>query len=161
MADNKFTFWDNMKETIEKYSDPVFKYKCYDALTEYGLYKVLPEDDGTFESQVLIAFCQGFNNALQTNWNFEEKKSEEGKKGGSKELYSDEQLEEVIKAIGIEKCGKSPTLQDLENKSAELYGKHIAQKTFTRRGYNKAKRDEIAKRTYEESIRKINNTFDF
>lgn len=159
MADNKFTFWENMKETIEKYSDPVFKYKCYDALTEYGLYKVLPEDDGTFESQVLIAFCQGFNNSLQTNWNFEEKKSDEGKKGGSKETYTDEQLEAVIKAIGIEKGGEGPTLQDLEDKSIELYGKKISNKTFTRRGYDKTKRNEIAKNAYDNENE--NRTFDF
>lgn len=159
MADNKFTFWANMKETIERWPDPVFKYKCYDALTEYGLYKVLPEDDGTFETQTLIAFCQSFNNSLETNWNFEEKKSGEGKKGGSKEVYTDEQLETVIEAFGLEHEGKGPTLDELEEKSGELYGKKISSKTFSRRGYDKAKRNEIAKTAYEN--RQKIRTFEF
>ena len=133
MADNKFTFWENMKETIEKYSDPVFKYKCYDALTEYGLYKTLPEDDGTVESQSLIALCQSFNTSLETNWEYNEKTEKGGQKGGNHQLYSDENLIKAIEEAGL-----------IVAKYKELFDKDskIAGRTFSRR-FTEEQRNEI------------------
>lgn len=151
MADNKFTFWENMKKAIDVQTDPVYKCKCYEALINYGLYKKLPENDGTQESLNLISFCMSFTNTLQKNWDYEEQKSEEGKVGGSKQKYSDDELIAVIRAIGIEKMGGSPTTKELESKSEQMYGNHISEKTFSRRGYNKAARDKIAKEAYEEN----------
>jgi len=151
MADNKFTFWDNMKETIEKYSDPVFKYKCYDALTEYGLYKTLPEDDGTLESQALISLCQSFNKSLETNWEYNEKTEEGGKKGGNHQLYSDENLIKAIEEAGIAKSNHKPTLVELVAKYKELFDENskIAGRTFSRR-FTEEERNEIIQKALKK-----------
>ena len=152
MADRHFSFWENMQETIEKYSDPVFKYKCYDALVEYGLYRTLPEDDGTIESQALISLCQSFTNSLETNWNFSDKKSNEGQKGGSNQTYSNEELKEAIKYAARKKNG-IPTLIECVEGYKEVYDKpnsKISGKTFSRR-YSTEERGCIS----EEALKKI------
>ena len=41
----KFTFWANMRETIEQNEDVELKYKLYSALTNYGLYRIEPDEN--------------------------------------------------------------------------------------------------------------------
>lgn len=42
---NHFTFWENMKDSIDLYDDnPVLKCELYDTLIEFGLYGIMPEE---------------------------------------------------------------------------------------------------------------------
>ena len=80
MANNSFTFWSNMKEAIDCYdSNPAFKCKLYDALIEYGLYEVLPEDDGSLEVQSIKAFLQSVAPSLDKSRNYYKEAAERDK----------------------------------------------------------------------------------
>ena len=98
MADNSFTFWGNMKEAIDVYEgNPVYQYRMYDALTEYALYGIWPEDDGTMESKNLIMFVQSMVPSIEKSSNYVKKCAEKGSVGGRKQKISDDQIENAIK----------------------------------------------------------------
>ena len=102
MAENSFTFWNNMKETIDIHDDPVYKYKLYDALTEYGLYGIWPEDNGTKESKDILMFVQSMVPSLDKSRNYQQKVIDSGAVGGRKQKVSDIQIEDAIKAAALE-----------------------------------------------------------
>ena len=97
MADNSFTFWANMKEAIDVYEgNPAYQYRMYDALTEYALYGIWPEDDGTMETKSLIMFVQSMVPSIDKSSNFVKKCAESGAAGGRKQKVTDEQIEAAI-----------------------------------------------------------------
>lgn len=131
-TNSSFTFWGNMKEAIEVYTDEKFKYKLYDALTEYALYGIWPEDDGTIESQMIISFVQSLVPSLDKSRNYYEKAVENGTTGGKKQKITDEQLRGGIAAAAVDK-GSVPTRPEIVQKIYELYGVKIDPKTISRR----------------------------
>lgn len=152
MADSSFTFWSNMKETIDRYSNfPEYQLKLYDALTEYGLYGTWPEDDGTKESADLIAFVQGMVPSLDKSRNFTQKCTESGSVGGKNTLYSDENIIKSIQEAAKVK-GKVPSRKDVANMYKQLFGGSLCEKTITRR-FGDEKKKEIA----ESYLRDISN----
>lgn len=143
MAENGFTFWANMKETIDRYANyPDYQLKMYDALTEYGLYGTWPEDDGTKESADLMAFIQSMTLSLDKSRNYNQKCEDSGKAGGGKQKYSDDQLIEAIKTAAYKKQGV-PTRTEVVNSFLELYNIKISEKTVSRR-FNDEEKKKIA-----------------
>lgn len=129
---NSFTFWSNMKDTIDIYDDVVYKYKLYDALTEYGLYGTWPEDDGTVESKSIIAFVQSLTPSLDKSHNYNKKVAESGAVGGRKQKATDEQLITAIQTAAKIKMGV-PTRQEVVDQVSALYDISVSTKTISRR----------------------------
>lgn len=159
MADNEkssFTFWANMKDAIEVYKDKSLKYRLYDAVTEYGLYGVMPEDDGTTEAQTVIAFVQAIAPSLDKSRGYYEKKS----KAGAHQKVDDDQLKQAIIEATKEK-GKMPTRPDIVRKVLELYGVEISDKTISRRISEDERKKLIQGALSEEEPPKVICPFDF
>lgn len=133
MADNSFTFWANMKEAIDVYEgNPAYQYRMYDALTEYALYGIWPEDDGTMESKNLIMFVQSMVPSIEKSSNFVKKCAESGAAGGRSQKITDEQLEDSIAAAALKKNGV-PSRDEVVEMAKEKYGVTISVKTVSRR----------------------------
>lgn len=150
MADNSFTFWANMKEAIDVYEgDPVYQYKLYDALTEYALYGVWPEDDGSREARGVISFVQSLVPSIDRSRNFFQKKSNNGEAGGKKQKVSDEQ---IIAAITIcsQNKGGIPTRDEVCEELLKITGVSISAKTVTRR-FPDDKKKEIAEEALKQN----------
>ena len=150
MANNSFTFWSNMKEAIDCYdSNPAFKCKLYDALIEYGLYEVLPEDDGSLEVQSIKAFLQSVAPSLDKSRNYYKEAAERGSKGGRQQKVSDEELIEAIKKAALVK-GDVPTRQEVVDQvPAITNGTTVSTKTFSRR-FSDDRKKEIATKVLAE-----------
>ena len=146
MADNSFTFWGNMKEAIDVYEgNPVYQYRMYDALTEYALYGIWPEDDGTMESKNLIMFVQSMVPSIEKSSNFVKKCAESGAAGGRKQKVTDEQIEAAIIAAACKK-NDIPSRIEVVNALKSMTGISIDAKTISRR-FPDAKKREIAEGT--------------
>ena len=155
MAENSsFTFWSNMKEAIDIYDDEIYKYKLYDALTEYGLYGIWPEDDGTIESRNIIAFIQLLVPSLDKSHNFSKKVTESGAAGGRKQKTTDEQLIVAIQTAAKIKMGV-PTRQEVVDQVLALYKVNVSTKTISRRFSDEEKQNIALK--YLEDIGDKNN----
>lgn len=142
MVDNSFTFWANMKEAIDVYDDAEYKYKLYDALTEYGLYGIWPEDDGSVESKNLICFVQSLVPSVDKSRNFNKNAANSGAAGGRKQKVTDEQIEKAIRSAALKKNGV-PTRPEVVAALIELEGVKIDAKTISRR-YPDDMKKEIA-----------------
>ena len=151
MADNSFTFWSNMKEVIDIYDDPVYKYKLYDALTEYGLYGIWPEDDGTPETKNILVFIQSLVPSLDKSRNFQQKVAESGAAGGRKQKVTDEQVENAVRAAALKKK-EVPTRQEVVDMLFQQTNIKIDKKTISRRCG-----DDRKKELAEEVLRDIIN----
>ena len=146
MADNSFTFWANMKEAIDVYEgNPVYQYRMYDALTEYALYGIWPEDDGTMETKSLIMFVQSMVPSIDKSSNFVKKCAESGAAGGRKQKVTDEQIEAAIIAA-TRKKNDIPNRADVVDALKVMTGITIDVKTISRR-FPDAKKKEIAEET--------------
>lgn len=147
MADNSFTFWANMKEAIDVYEgNPAYQYRMYDALTEYALYGIWPEDDGTMESKNLIMFVQSMVPSIEKSSNFVKKCAESGVVGGRAQKITDEQLNNSIAAAALKKNG-IPSRDEVVAMVKEKYGVVISTKTVSRRIG-----DEEKKKIAEETL---------
>ena len=146
MADNSFTFWANMKEAIDVYEgNPTYQYRMYDALTEYALYGIWPEDDGTMESKNLIMFVQSMVPSIDKSSNFVKKCAESGAVGGRKQKVTDEQIEAAIIAA-TRKKNSIPSRAEVVDALKVMTGIIIDAKTISRR-FPDAKKKEIAEGT--------------
>ena len=142
MADNSFTFWENMQDTIEVYNDPVYKYKMYDALVNYGLYGIWPENDGSSENQNLTAFVQGMVVSLDRSRNYNAKKAEEGANGGRSQKVNDEDFVKCIQGAAL-RLGRVPKRDEVVDEIFRQTGEKISAKTVSRR-FNDAEKKKIA-----------------
>ena len=151
---NSFTFWSNMKDTIDIYDDPIYKYKLYDALTEYGLYGIWPEDDGSVEAKNIIAFVQSLTPSLDKSHNYNKKVIESGAAGGRKQKTTDDQLIIAIQTAAKIKMGV-PTRQEVVDQVSALYGINVSTKTISRR-FSDEEKQSIALEYLEDIEDKIN-----
>lgn len=137
-----FTFWGNMKEAIDRYQDPVFKYKLYDAITEYGLYGILPEEhEGmTFEEETIYAIVQSFIVSLDKSRVYNENQQQRSVAGGKVNKIEIEQIEEAVR-IAAKKKGKVPTREDVVKAIKEQYGVEVSTKTISRKCSDERKRE--------------------
>lgn len=137
-----FTFWGNMKEAIDKYTDPVLKYKIYDALTEYGLYGTFPEEheNMSLEEQTISAIIQSFQIPLDKSRNYIENQQQSSVAGGKVKKIEIEQIEEAIK-IATRKKGKIPTRDDVVAAIKDEYDITVSTKTVSRNCSDERKRE--------------------
>ena len=137
-----FTFWGNMKEAVDKYTDPVLKYKIYDALTEYGLYGTFPEEheNMSLEEQTISAIVQSFQIPLDKSRNYIENQQQSSVAGGKVKKIEIEQIEEAIK-IATRKKGKIPTREDVVAAIKEEYDITVSTKTVSRNCSDERKRE--------------------
>lgn len=131
-VDKSFTFWENMKTVIDGFEGfPDTQLKLYDAITEYGLYGIMPEPDGTRETANIIGIVQGMVPSLDNSRNFNQKQSEKGVRGGSARKVEVDEIEGAIKSAAA-RLGKIPTREQVVAEIEELLGKKISTKTITR-----------------------------
>ena len=100
MADNSFTFWANMKEAIDVYSNVEYKYKLYDALTGGNEIKLVKISDGVYRVaeagetgvQYIEAGSVTIKGLANTKYYLEEVEAPEGytKLGARVELTADD-----------------------------------------------------------------------
>lgn len=154
MADNSFTFWSNMKEAIDVYDDVNYKYRMYDAITEYGLYGIWPEDDGTKEAKDLICFVQSMVPTLDKSRNYNKNVAESGAIGGRKQKVSDEEIKQAVEKATELKNG-IPTRQEVVDQIKILFDLDISTKTMSRR-CDDEKKKEISLKYLEGHKDKIN-----
>ena len=136
-----FTFWGNMKETVDRYQDPVLKYKIYDAITEYGLYGILPEehDNMTLEEQTINAVVQSFIISLDKSRIYNETQQQKSVAGGKIKKIELEEIEEGIR-IATRKKGKIPTRDEVVAAIKEEYDVSVSTKTVSRNCNDERKR---------------------
>ena len=79
----KFTFWANMRETIEQNEDVELKYKLYSALTNYGLYGIEP-DENDKDYGIIMMLLQSMKLTIDKSKEVSEQKAASGAKGGEK-----------------------------------------------------------------------------
>ena len=158
MANNSFTFWSNMKEAIDVFDKVELKYKLYDALTEFALYGVKPDNDGSDDYQIIMMFLQSMIPSLSKSSNFHKNAGEVGAIGGSNQKYSDSQFYEAIKYAAKVK-GKVPDKKEIVKAFEEIYGNAPTDKTVGRR----VPQDEITRIALEElnSNNENNQRFNF
>lgn len=137
-----FTFWGNMKETVDKYADPVLKYKIYDAITEYGLYGTLPEEheNMSLEEQTISAVVQSFQLSLNKSRNYLENQQQSSVAGGKVKKIEMAQIEEAIKSAARKK-GKIPTRDDVVAAIKDEYDITVSIKTVSRNCSDERKRE--------------------
>lgn len=141
MADNHFTFWENMKETIDTYEgNPEYQYRLYDALTEYALYGIWPEEDGTIETKGVIAFVQSMIPSIDKSKNFYNNAAEAGMRGGRAPKVSDDEIKISVEKAA-EKKGGIPTRNEVVEALYELTGIRVSTKTISRRLSDAEKRE--------------------
>ena len=136
-----FTFWGNMKETVDRYQDPVLKYKIYDAITEYGLYGILPEehDNMTLEEQTVNAAVQSFVVSLDKSRIYNENQQQKSIAGGKVKKIELTEIEEGVR-IATRKKGKVPTRDDVVAAIKEEYDLTVSTKTVSRNCNDERKR---------------------
>lgn len=128
---DKFTFWANMRETIEQNEDVELKYKLYSALTNYGLYGIEP-DENDKDYGVIMMLLQSMKLTIDKSKEVSEQKAASGAKGGEKEKITDGQmLNAVVEAT--KKKNKKPTQNDVIQMCQELYNITVSRKTLGRR----------------------------
>jgi len=154
---SSFTFWANMKEAIEVYKDEKFKYRLYDAITEYGLYGVWPEEDGSIETQAIISFVQAIAPSLDKSRGYYEKMAEIGGKGGRKPKIADEQIKNATIEV-TKRLRRVPTRGEIVEEISRLYGVNVDVRTISRKMNEQEKRLILAE-VLKEKVDKI--PFDF
>lgn len=127
----KFTFWANMRETIEQNEDIELKYKLYSALTNYGLYGIEP-DENDKDYGIIMMLLQSMKLSIDKSKEVSEQKAASGAKGGEKEKITDGQmLNAVVEAT--KKKNKKPTQNDILEICQELYNINVDRRTLSRR----------------------------
>lgn len=127
----KFTFWANMRETIEQNEDVELKYKLYSALTNYGLYGIEP-DENDKDYGIIMMLLQSMKLTIDKSKEVSEQKAASGAKGGEKEKITDGQmLNAVVEAT--KKKNKKPTQNDILEICQELYNINVDRRTLSRR----------------------------
>ena len=128
---DKFTFWANMRETIEQNEDVELKYKLYSALTNYGLYGIEP-DENDKDYGIIMMLLQSMKLTIDKSKEVSEQKAASGAKGGEKEKITDGQmLNAVVEAT--KKKNKKPTQNDILEICQELYNINVDRRTLSRR----------------------------
>lgn len=141
MADKHFTFWENMKETIDTYEgNPEYQYRLYDALTEYALYGVWPEEDGTIETKGVIAFVQSMIPSVDKSKNYYTNAAEVGTRGGRARKVSDDEIKNSVEKATMKKGG-IPTRNEVAEALKALTGTEVSVKTISRRLSDNEKRE--------------------
>ena len=131
MANNGFTFWENMKESIDIFDDPIMKYKLYDALTEFALYGVRPETSDP-DYFTIMMFLQSVEPSIKKSSNYFKEQQEVSLKGGKNTIYKDEELEEAVREA-TRLLNKVPKRKDIADACGRLFGKSPSEKTIGRR----------------------------
>ena len=157
-----FTFWGNMKEAVEKFTDPVLKYKLYDAITEYGLYGILPEehDDMTLEEQMINATVQGFVVSLDKSRTYIETQQQKSVAGGKARKITLTEIEEGVR-IATRKKGKVPTRDDVVAAIKDEYDITVSTKTVSRNCSDEKKRQIANEVLAAMGVEKPQSVFDF
>lgn len=127
----KFTFWANMRETIEQNENVELKYKLYSALTNYGLYGIEP-DENDKDYGIIMMLLQSMKLTIDKSKEVSEQKAASGAKGGEKEKITDGQMLNAI-VEATKKKNKKPTQNDVIDMCQELYNITVNRKTLSRR----------------------------
>ena len=135
-----FKFYKNMKDIIELYEgNEHLQLLIYDAITEYGLYGVFPENNFP-EYAIVAGVIQSLVPTLEKSSNYSQIQAERGSKGGRARKITTEQIEEAIEVAAI-KGGKVPTRAEVVDEIQELLGIKIDPKTISRNVPDSRKRE--------------------
>ena len=131
MANNGFTFWENMKDSIDVFEDPVMKYKLYDALAEYALYGVKPEKSDP-DYFTIMMFLQSIEPSLKKSSSYLKEQQDASLKGGKNTSYKDEDLNEAVREAA-KSLNHIPKRKDIVEMYSKLFGKTPSERTIGRR----------------------------
>lgn len=146
----KFTFWANMRETIEQNDSIELKYKLYSALTKYGLYGEEPDKDDK-DYGVIMMLLQSMKLTIDKSKEISKQKAEIGAIGGAqKRIFKDDIEEAVVKATKDLK--KVPTLKEVSATYQKMFGKNISTKSMGREGFK-------ATEVYDVAQKVLNGTY--
>jgi len=142
-----FTFWKNMKDTIETFPDEHMRYRLYDAITEYGLYGEMPEEDGDPQTTIIRGIVQSMLPSLDNSRNIRQKAQESGSRGGRVEKISAEEIERAVVKAALDR-NKIPMVKDVRTAILELFDLEISDRTISRK-VPEGRRKEIAESALE------------
>lgn len=129
-----------MKDIIELYEgNEHLQLLIYDAITEYGLYGVFPENNFP-EYAIVAGVIQSLVPTLEKSSSYSQIQSERGSKGGRARKITTEQIEEAIEAAAIRNA-KVPTRAEVVEEIQELLGIKIDPKTISRNVPDERKRE--------------------
>lgn len=137
MAAN-FTFWENMKRTLDAIEDEGNRLEAYEAIAEIGLTK--DESIADNLSKEVKPIVIGLLPSLLRNYSKEQ--SERGMKGGAKEKNIGIDYREIVLKIYAE-SGKVPTKKAVIAEVVKNGGQSISERTLERKGFTASKIKEL------------------
>lgn len=147
----KFTFWANMRETIEQNEDVELKYKLYSALTNYGLYRIEP-DENDKDYGIIMMLLQSMKLTIDKSKEVSKQKAEAGAIGGAQERITKENAEQaVLKAIKDK--NDVPTLNEVADAYFKLFGQKASTKSIGRKGFKAPQIFEMAQKVLNGTYR--------
>lgn len=154
----KFTFWANMRETIEQNDNVELKYKLYSALTNYGLYGIEP-DENDKDYGVIMMLLQSMKLTIDKSKEISQQKAEVGAMGGAKKRIFKEDIEEAI-VKATKDLKRVPTLNEVCAVYQKMFSGNISTKSMGREGYKATEVFNIAQKvldgTYQTNGTKAN-----
>ncbi len=128
----KFTFWANMRESIEQNDNVELKYKLYSALTNYGLYGIEP-DKNDKDYGTIMMLLQSMKITIDKSKEISQQKAEAGAVGGAqKRIFKGDIEKAIVKAT--EDLKRVPTLKEVCFTYQKIFGKGLTPKSMGREG---------------------------
>ena len=147
----KFTFWANMRETIEQNDDVELKYKLYSALTNYGLYGVEP-DENDKDYGIIMMLLQSMKLTIDKSKEVSQQKAEAGAMGGAQKRIFKEDIEKAIVKT-TEDLKRVPTLNEVSATYQKMYGKSISTRSISREGFKATEVFNVAQKVLNGTYR--------
>lgn len=148
---DKFTFWANMRETIEQNEDVELKYKLYSALTNYGLYGIEP-DENDKDYGIIMMLLQSMKLTIDKSKEVSKQKAEAGAAGGAQQRIYKEDIEKAIVKATKDKNGV-PTKQQAADAYFKIFGQKISTRALDRVEYKAPQIFELAQKVLNGTYR--------
>ena len=137
-----FTFWENMKRTLDAIEDESNRLEAYEAIVEIGLTK--DESIADNLSKEVKPIVIGLLPSLLRNYSKEQ--SERGMRGGAKEKNIGIDYKEIILKLYAEH-GKAPTKKAVIAEIIRSGGQSISERTLERKGFTASRIKELCLET--------------
>ena len=126
----RFTFWRNIKDSLDRISDKNDRLEAYEAIVEIGLTKDTSIIDNL--SSTVQPLVQALVPTLERNYSGEQ--SDKGKMGGAPKKNSDFDFYQLITEM-YEVNGKPPKKQELLDESIKRGAKSVSIRWLERNGF--------------------------
>lgn len=152
----KFTFWANMRESIEQNDNVELKYKLYSALTNYGLYGIEP-DKNDKDYGTIMMLLQSMKITIDKSKEISQQKAEAGAVGGAKKRIMHDDVEKAVVQATKDK-NDVPTQKEVAEAYLKLFGQTVSTRSLTREKFKATDIYNLAQKvlngTYETNATK-------